>query len=120
MRLLAVIDRDGPAVAEECTDLLAFCVGLRVNFGGLDLVLRGGAVTCALQAAAGIADPHQTTRGPRRYLEGLLRSGVQVWADEADLNSAGHGGKPLVAGVTCTDTNTLAVTWPTYDKVWFL
>lgn len=119
-RILAVIDRRYPdARAEQHADLIDFCVGLRARFGRIDLVLRGSAVTCA------VGPPVPPRGGDRpadrhRELRTLLRSGVRVWADRADLAAFGHPDGPLLADVVATDTDALATGWHEYEKVWFL
>lgn len=124
-RILAVIDRDTHGAAPaQYNDLLYFCVGVRAQFGSVDVVLRGSAVTCALrdQDTPG-SDGGGTAEGtdglsPRRYLRTLIRTGVTVWADEADL--AGSPGTAVLDGVAVTDTDALAARWHEYGEVWFL
>lgn len=126
--ILAIIERGSGAGERQYQDLLYFCVGMRTQFGGLDLVLRGSAVTCALRApdkattpkARPAAGDRPSLPEPRRYLRALIRSGVRVWAERADLEALGHHDMPLVEGVSCTNTDALAGTWHTYQGVWFL
>jgi hypothetical protein len=124
-RILAVIERDTSGAAPaQYNDLLFFCVGLRVQFGSVDVVLRGSAAACALeaQAAPGSADGEATTGkdglGPHRYLRTLISAGATVWAEEADL--AGPPGTAALDGVAVVDTDTLASRWHEYREVWFL
>jgi hypothetical protein len=121
-RLLAVIDRDCPGT-EDMHDPLYFCVGLRVQFGPIDLVLRGPAVPSALVAA----DAPAPRRGgsarppnPQRYVRSLVRAGVRVWVDDADLAELRHGGQILIDGVRTADTDAMAARWHEYEEVWFL
>ena len=119
-RILAVIDRRYPrAAADQHSDLLDFCVGLRTRFGRIDLVLRGSAVACAVRPAQ--AAPHGNgSPDQHRQLRALIRSGVRVWADRADLAAVGYPDRPLLADVVVTDTDALAARWHEYEKVWFL
>lgn len=125
-RILAVIERDYPATAQaQYGDLFYFCVGIRTQFGSMDLVLRGSAVTCALNAP----DTRTPRRGndtatnhpaPQQYLRTLIRTGVRVWADDADLTARGDPDGTLLNGVVAADTDALAVRWHEYQEVWFL
>lgn len=123
--ILAVIDRGSQGTAEQYADLLYFCVGLRTSFGRMDLMLRGSAVVCALEAPdAGALVDDDATAGKladaQRYLRTLVRTGVEVWADHPDLVVLGHPAPTLLDGVATADTDALAVRWPEYEKVWFL
>ncbi|HEX5116359.1 MAG TPA: hypothetical protein VFW65_14285 [Pseudonocardiaceae bacterium] len=112
-RVLAVIDRDCPGT-EDMRDPLYFCVGVRAQFGGVDLVLRGAAVPSAL------VDPDARPANPQRYVRSLVRAGVQVWVDEADLAERRRADQALIDGVRTADTDVLATRWLEYEEVWFL
>lgn len=123
-RVLAVIDRDSFGSAPtRYNDLLYFCVGVRAQFGSVDVVLRGSAVSCALDAPAPGASPGgppgaKEGIGPHRYLQTLLRTGAAVWADEADLSRLPRA--PVLDGIAVADTDALAARWHEYEEVWFL
>jgi hypothetical protein len=121
VRILAVIERRLPPpardgaddVPRQVQDLLHFCVGLRVQFGSVDVVLRGSAAACALGEPKSLPDA-------LRYLRALVRTGARVWADDADLRELGYANAPLLDGVAVTDTDALAATWHEYEEVWCL
>lgn len=125
-RILAVIDRACPGT-EDLRDPLYFCVGVRAQFGGIDLVLRGSAVPSALVAADEPA-PRRNSEGgneaplanPQRYVRSLVRAGVTVWADEADLAACRGADQALIDGVHTADTDAMATRWHEYEEVWFL
>lgn len=112
-RVLAVIDRDCPGT-EDMRDPLYFCVGVRAQFGGTDLVLRGPAVLSALAVAGA------RLANPQRYVRSLVRAGVRVWADKADLAEHRRADQTVIDGVFTVDTDTLATQWHEYEEVWFL
>lgn len=119
--VLAVIDRGWRGNPAEFTDLLSFCVGLRAGFRPVDLILRGQAAGCALDAGpAGVGG--MSGAGNRadqqRFLGTLIRTGGKVWVDAADLATLGH--PAMRPGVLVTDTEALAATWHEYERVWFL
>jgi hypothetical protein len=124
-RVLAVIERGRVdhtdtrigEVADEVEDLLHFCIGVRGQFGSMDLVLRGSGALMALAPANGAAAEPSTVE---RYLRTLSRIGVRVWADGADLARLGPAAAPLLQGVTSADTDALARMWGEYEQVWFL
>lgn len=121
-RVLAVIDRDCPGT-EDMRDPLYFCVGVRAQFGGVDLMLRGSAVPSALVAAKDPAqgkDADARPANPQRYVRSLVRAGVQVWVDEADLAECRGTDQNLIDGVLAADTDALATRWHEYEEVWFL
>lgn len=116
--ILAVVDRRyQDATAEQHGDVIDFCVGLLASFGRFDLVLRGSAVSCAVEPPQ---PPGQQPAGPQRRLRTLIRTGVQIWADRADLVAFGYPDAPLLAGVVVDDTDDLAPRWRGYERVWFL
>lgn len=125
-RILAVIERGYPASSDgRYRDLLYFCVGVRAQFKSMDLVLRGGAVTCAVSQpqTSPPGDPGNAPSGapaPGQYLRTLIRTGVRVWADGADLAAYGHSAASLLDGVTAVDADAQATTWHDYEEVWFL
>lgn len=125
-RVLAVIDRDCPGT-EDMRDPLYFCVGVRAQFGAIDLVLRGSAVPSALVAADGTADRqdphddnHARSANPQRYVRSLARAGVRIWVDGTDLAECRRADQALIDGVQTADTDALATRWHEYEEVWFL
>lgn len=124
-RILAVIDRGSHGTEEQHRDLLEFCVGVRLQFGSMDLVLRGSAVGCAVDVSQVSAsrDGNGSAKklpDPQRYLRSLIRTGVQVWADDTDLAELGQSDGPLLDGVVSADADTLALRWQEYEEVWYL
>ena len=124
--LLVVIEHGYRGSAEvQFSDLLYVCLGLHSRLGGADLLLRGGAVSFAVEA--GPVPPLrigarllETAPDPRRSLARLLAAGVRAWADEADLNHRGFTADRLIDGVAAADGAELAAQWPEYQRVWFL
>jgi hypothetical protein len=128
--VLAVIERAyRGAVEVQYADLLYLCRGLRSQLGGLDLVLRGSAVTYAL--AAGPGDALRLSRAdmagatghlpdPRAAITELIAAGSQVWADQADLAQIGATAGQVKAGVLVEDTDRLSLHWHEYREVWYL
>lgn len=104
-RVLAIVERGPRSTAEQRSDLIDFCLGLRTSFGSLDLVLCGSAVACALEDSA-----------EARKVRTLMRIGTRVWADQADLEGRGRP----IDGVTVADADALAAGWHAYEEVWFL
>jgi hypothetical protein len=124
--LLVVIEHGYRGSAEvQFSDLLYVCRGLHSRLGGVDLVLRGPAVSFAVQAEP-LAPPRIGARlleavpDPRRSLLDLLAAGVGTWADEADLIDCGFAADRLISGVVAADGAELAARWPEYQGVWFL
>lgn len=118
-RILAAIERGQPGgspgqdgdLAKQLDDLLQFCLGVRTQFGSMDLVLRGAAVACASDTQ---------TSNAQRYLRTLVRTGVRVWVDATDLAELGCPESALMDGVTTADTDAMARSWHEYREVWFL
>jgi hypothetical protein len=124
--LLVVIERGYRGSVEvQFSDLLYVCRGLHAQLGGVDLVLRGSAVSFAVDAkpvppvriGTQLLD---ATPDPRRSLRELLAAGVNAWVDEADLTRCGFTVNRLISGVVTGDTVELAASWPEYQGVWFL
>ena len=125
-RFLAIVERGyrGSVEVQFC-DLGYLARGLHVQLRGLDVVLRGSAVTFALAGefrptlaiGATVVD---TLADQRRSLHGLIADGADVYVDEPDLRSLGLSADRLLPGVTCLDTTKLAGSWPDYEGVWFL
>jgi hypothetical protein len=124
--LLVVLERGYRGTVEvQFSDLLYVCRGLHRQLGGLDLVLRGSAVTFAVDAAPvpplRIAGHElRATADPRASLRGLLADGVRAWVDEEELGRRGLRTDRLVDGVESGAAAELAALWPDYERVWFL
>ena len=126
-RGLAIVERAYRGALEvQFADTL-YCAALfHAQLGGLDLLLRGAAVTYALPAPP----PPVLTIGRRRVdtltdprpgLTGLLEAGVRVWVEERDLRAHGFSAdRPLLPGVRTVAPGELATRWPDYSTVFFL
>lgn len=126
-RVLGILDRAyRGAVEAQFFDALYGVLDFRTQLGGVDLALRGGAVTLAV-------DEHVyrpvVDLGPlhldglpdyRASVRELIAEGVGVYADERDLAALGFGPADLVPGVSCVDTSAMAAKWTDYDGVWFV
>lgn len=126
MAYLAILDRAYRGTAEaQFFDALYGALVLGGSLGGMDVVLRGTAVSAAvdrgdrpvLRLASVELDVLPDHRG---VLAAMVGAGRSVWADEADLAALGLADAPLVPGVRRCDTTGLAVRWGDYDGVWFL
>lgn len=125
-RYLAVLENGyRGAVEVQFADLLYLCRGLHHQLGGMDVALRGSAVTFAvafgpnrpLRIGATVLDALPERRCGLRL---LMAAGVTVYVDEPDLRCLGLPADRLVPGVTCLDTTDLAGRWADYEGVWFL
>jgi hypothetical protein len=124
-RLLAVLEQlHRGAVESQFGDVLYVARELHRQFG-LDLALRGTAVTAAL-AGPGVQPvqlgPQWTVEVPDggASVRTLLADGVTVYADCADLDALGLSERRLLPGVQPIDAAALAARWPGYERVWFL
>ncbi|WP_156727255.1 hypothetical protein [Streptomyces apocyni] len=127
-RVLAIVERGyRGALEKQFFDELYLATELHRQLGGLDILLRGPAVTYGLRADR--VPPLRignrtvdTVSDPRPGLRALLEAGVTVWADEPDLAALGAAGNPdrLIEGVRIARDGELAVRWPEYDMVCFL
>ena len=125
--VLAVIERGYRGSVEvQYGDLLYVCRGLHGALGGVDLVLRGSAVTFALAGGGVPAElPAADTEpgvvpDPRAGLAGLIAAGSRVWVDEPDLRAIGCADAELLSGAERRDTDLMSELWPEYREVWFL
>jgi hypothetical protein len=125
-RYLAVIERGyrGSVEVQFC-DLGYLARGLHGLLGGLDVALRGSAVTFAVSEPCApplriAGRPLDTLPDQRRSVRGLLADGAAVYVDEPDLHGLGLSAGRLLPGVVCLDTSALAARWPDYLGVWFL
>nr|BCN28643.1 hypothetical protein [Streptomyces sp. SANK 60404] len=125
MTSLAIVERAYRG-AVEVAYFDALYLGLEIHRQlGLDVLLRGEAVTYALDAAP--APPVtiggrvlETLGTPRDDLARLRDAGVGIWVEEDGLASLGIGRDRLIDGVRCAAPGELAARWPEYDRVFFL
>ena len=126
MRTLAVVERGyRGAVDKQFFTPLYLAVELHRQLGGLDLLLRGDAVTCAVTAPPPpplrLGGTELTTLAdPRRELATLQDLGVGVWVEEPDLAAHGIAADRLLPGVGVAAAGGFAVRWPEYRTVCFL
>ncbi|GIG63043.1 hypothetical protein Lfu02_74150 [Longispora fulva] len=124
-RYLAVVDRayrGGPEV--QFCDLLYLARGLHRQLGGLDVVLRGSAVTFAVDTnplpRLRVGARYLDLPDPRRSLRALLAADSAVSVDEPALRALGLTPDRVLPGVVCRDSASLTRDWPDYEGVWFL
>lgn len=123
---LIIIDRAyRGSVETQFADVLYFIRELSRQLGGIDLLLRGLAVTYAVKGsctAIRLADRDVTTLpDPRRSIQTLLDEGVTVFVEEPDLAALGlSDGDRLLSGARLVQIGELALRWSTYLGVWFL
>ncbi|RJQ75852.1 DsrE family protein [Amycolatopsis panacis] len=124
MAYLMVVDRGyRGSVEAQFFDALYGVLMLGDQLGGVEVVLRGNAVT----AAVADEEPLPAFRvgsvdlpAPRQTVCALVAKGVPVHVDRPDLTAFGLDDGALIDGVTCSDTAMLAARWTDYDGVWFL
>lgn len=127
MSYLATVDRSYRGSAEaQFFDAFYGILTLADQLGGIDLVLRGSAVTAA------ISNPGEhvsfrvgsmtldTLPDHRESIKAMAAAGITVYVDEPGLRALGLDRAALVPGVHCLDTSELASRWCDYDGVWFL
>lgn len=107
-------------------------LNLSANMAEVDVVLRGNAVTAALEpeggaesrARGGYLWPNgsgpEALPDPREPVRAMLAAGVTTYVDEHSLRAFGLDAAALLPGVICLDTTELAARWADYDGVWFL
>lgn len=125
MTSLAIVERAYRG-AVEVGYFDALYLGLEIHRQlGLDVLLRGEAVTYAFAAAP--APPItvgkrllETLGTPRDDLVRLRDAGVGIWVEEDGLAALGAGPDRLIDGVRCAAPGELAARWPEYDRVFFL
>ncbi|GLZ32200.1 hypothetical protein Lesp02_43880 [Lentzea sp. NBRC 105346] len=123
---LAIMERAyRGAVEKQFLDALYLAVELHRQLGGLDLLLRGPAVSYA--ATGGEVGAIQignrkvdVLTDPRRDLARLQESGVDVWVEEPDLAPFGIDPGALLPGVRTAASGEMARRWPDYERVFFL
>jgi intracellular sulfur oxidation DsrE/DsrF family protein len=131
-QVLAIIENGHRGGVEtQYADVFYLARELNRQVGRLDVLLRGPAVTCALDAvkpAALDADARLIRVGSTQArlpdvgasIRRLLGDGMAVAVDGADLAALGLGADRLIDGVTVTAGVADAAGWLNYDGVWFL
>jgi intracellular sulfur oxidation DsrE/DsrF family protein len=128
MPYLAVVDRGYRGTAEsQHFDALYGILALGGQLGGMDVVLRGTAVTAAVAQGADNRPELRvgclvvkTLADPRRSVQAMLKQGISVYVDRPALAGFGLDEAALLPGVHCLDTSQLARRWGQYEGVWFL
>ena len=126
-RALAIIERAHRGALETQFSDALYCAFLfHRHLGGLDVLLRGPAVTYAsrtartprLRLGERVVD---TLSEPRGGLGVLLEAGVRVWAEEPGLRAHGlDGDGSLLPGVGSVAAGAMAARWPDYRAVFYL
>ncbi|MET9657652.1 hypothetical protein [Streptomyces sp. NPDC006510] len=126
-RVLGIVERAyRGAVEKQFFDVLYMAVELHRQLGGMDILLRGPAVTCALAAAevgplrfgGRVLD---SLTDPRRDLRVLLDAGVRVLVQKEDLTALGFDpGDLLDPAVRPVSAAEVVRRWPEYRTVSFL
>lgn len=124
---LAIMERAyRGAVEKQFFDALYLAVELHRQLGGLDVLLRGPAVTYAAAGARVGAirvggRTVDTLTDPRADLVRLQGAGVGVWVERPDLAPFGVDGPgALLPGVRVAEEGELARRWDEYRMVCFL
>ncbi|WP_062209439.1 hypothetical protein [Streptomyces sp. NBRC 109706] len=126
-RVLAIVDRAyRGAVEKQYADSLYLALELHRQLGGMDILLRGQAVSYAARHAEvptlRVGERELTSlTDPRRDVERLLEAGLRVLADETALHTWGlDGPDALLPGVERTTARRTAERWADYRMVSFL
>ncbi|MFD0277032.1 hypothetical protein ACFVHB_24425 [Kitasatospora sp. NPDC127111] len=124
-RVLAIVERGyRGALDKQFFDELYLATELHRQLGGLDVLLRGSAVSYALDAgpvpSLRIGNRTvDTLTDPRQGLRTLLGAGVRVLVEEPDLAALGSP-RPVIEGVELAPPGATAARWSTYRMVVFL
>ncbi|MFE9635243.1 hypothetical protein [Streptomyces sp. NPDC006463] len=124
-RVLAIVERGyRGALEKQFFDELYLATELHRQLGGLDILLRGSAVSYAVDAgpvpALRIGNRTvDTLSDPREGLRTLLGAGVRVWVEEPDIEALGSA-HPLIEGIGLTRRGETAERWTDYRMVLFL
>ncbi|HEY4022445.1 MAG TPA: hypothetical protein VGM75_27395 [Pseudonocardiaceae bacterium] len=113
------------SVETQFADVLYLVRELNRQLGGLDLMLRGLAVTYAVKGQVPkiqIGDRTlDTLPDPRDSLRTLIEEGVGVRVDQADLYALGlTKDDGLLDGIEFVSWDDKALCWGNYRDVWFL
>ncbi|MFD9375453.1 hypothetical protein ACFWBH_07910 [Streptomyces sp. NPDC059999] len=124
-RVLAIVERGyRGALEKQFFDELYLATELHRQLGGLDVLLRGSAVTYALDAGPVPslrigARTVDTLSDPRKGLRTLLDAGVRIRVEEPDIEALGST-RPLIEGIALTRRGETAERWAHYRMVFFL
>ncbi|GAA2244880.1 hypothetical protein GCM10010232_34890 [Streptomyces amakusaensis] len=125
-RRLLIIERAyRGGVETQFADVLYFARELNRQQGGLDILLRGLAVTFAAADPAPTPVIHlagrelDTLPDPRAAVRTLLAEGAGIWAQDGELERLGAGPGWLLEGVRPT-SDAAFPDWPGYRSVHFL
>jgi hypothetical protein len=127
MRYLAVVERVYRGTVEsQFFGALYGVLVLGEQLGGMDVVLRGNAVTAGLSVDE---KPPRLVLGSlvldqlpdhRETVRAMVGKGFAVTVDGPDLAALGLDAGSVLPGVQVRDTTELAADWVRYDGVWFL
>ncbi|MFI1224667.1 MULTISPECIES: hypothetical protein [unclassified Streptomyces] len=126
-RSLVIVERAHRGTVEtQFSDTLYSAYLFHRHLGGLDVLLRGPAVTYAARTPR--VPPLRlgkrlltTTNDPREGLRVLLDAGVDVWVEEPDLTAHGLDGETaLLPEVRAVGAGVMAARWPDYRAVFYL
>jgi hypothetical protein len=127
MSYLAIVDRGYRGSAEaQFFDALYGILVLGGQLGGVDLVLRGSAVTAAISEPSRVPVLRvgsltvTTLPDHRKSIAAMIAMGTRVYVDQPGLAACGLGPEALLPGVQCIDTTALTAEWSAHDGVWFL
>ena len=124
-RVLAIVERGyRGALEKQFFDELYLATELHRQLGGLDILLRGSAVSYALAA-----DPPPALRvgnrsiatlsDPRSGLRLLLDAGVGIWVEQPALTAL-RSPRPVLEGIRLAAEDEMAARWGEYRMVFFL
>lgn len=124
--LLIVEQAHRGALETQFADVLFSIRELHRQSGGLDLMLRGLAVSCAV--GTDVAPPLRVgdriveeLPAPRRSIRTLIADGVTVWVEEPDVRTLGARARDRLApGVRCIAPREATSLWARYEHVWFM
>ncbi|MFH9263216.1 hypothetical protein [Streptomyces sp. NPDC017546] len=126
-QVLAIVERAyRGALEKQFVDSLYLAAELNRQLGGMDILLRGQAVTYAardarmpsLRLGKRVVD---TLTDPRADVRSLLGLGLRVYAEESDLIAYGLDGEGrLLDGVQPIPADEAAARWSDYRVVCFL
>ncbi|GAB3898685.1 hypothetical protein GCM10029964_083560 [Kibdelosporangium lantanae] len=119
---LAIVERaHRGAVEKQYYDCL-YNLRLHLRLGPLDVLLRGTAVTYAVESARTpdlrVGDHVvSTVSSPAVDLGKLMADGARVWVEETDVRSHGLTADLLLSGVDVAAAGDLS--WASYDLVYY-
>ncbi len=126
-RGLAIVERAHRGALEtQFADALYCAFLFHRALGGLDVLLRGAAVTYAGRAAVTPVlrlgnREIGTLTDARSGLQALLDAGSRIWVEEPDLSEHGLSGDGLLTpGVQSVPAGVIAARWPDYRAVFYL